>query len=198
MAARGLGRWQPLELGEVVRLFEDFTAPWWSCGGHALELALGRSWRAHDDIDVSVLREDASRLERAFEGWDVEIAADGVLSPWNGSVLRLDKNQNNLWCRRGTVQPWCLDITIADGNHESWIFRRDPTIRVGWEHAVLRSREGLPYLAPELQLLYKSKDVRPKDELDAKEVIPSLSPDQRERLRLLLEPDHPWRALLAP
>jgi hypothetical protein len=198
MAARGLGRWQPLELGEVVRLFEDFTAPWWICGGHALELALGRSWRAHDDIDVSVLREDASRLERAFEGWDVEIAADGVLSPWNGSVLRLDKNQNNLWCRRGTVQPWCLDITIADGNHESWIFRRDPTIRVGWEHAVLRSREGLPYLAPELQLLYKSKDVRPKDELDAKEVIPSLSPDQRERLRLLLEPDHPWRALLAP
>ena len=88
MAEAGLGRWQALELGEVVGLFEDFGAPWWICGGHALELALGRTWRIHDDIDVSVRREDASRLERTFEEWDVEIAADGVLSPWNGSVLR--------------------------------------------------------------------------------------------------------------
>jgi hypothetical protein len=198
MAEAGLGRWQALELWEVARVFEDFRAPWWICGGHALELSLGRTWRTHDDIDVSVFREDASRLERTFEGWDVEIAANGVLSPWNGSDLRAEENQNNLWCRKGTAQPWCLDITIADGNHESWVFRRDPTIRVPWEHAVLRGQGGLPYLAPELQLLYKSKDIRRKDELDAKEVIPSLSPDQRGRLQLLLAPDHPWRVLLAP
>jgi hypothetical protein len=198
MAAEELGRWQPLGLGDVVRLFEDFAAPWWICGGYALELALGRSWRTHEDIDVGVLREDASRLERVFEGWDVEIAAAGVLSPWNGSVLRAEDNQNNLWCRKGTAQPWCLDITIAEGNGECWIFRRDPTFRVSWEHAVLRSHEGLPYLAPELQLLYKSQDFRPKDDLDAEEVIPSLTPDQRDRLALLLAADHPWRALMAP
>jgi hypothetical protein len=197
MAAEGLGRWEPLQLGEVIHLFEDFMAPWWICGGHALELAVSRSWRTHDDMDVGVLREDASRLVGLFEDWDVEIAAAGVLSPWNGSVLRAEENQNNVWCRRAASQPWCLDITIADGSREYWVFRRDPNVKVSWEQAVLRTRDGVPYLAPELQLLYKSKKVRPKDDLDAREVIPSLAPDQRDRLHLLLAAGHPWQALVA-
>ena len=197
MAAEGLAQWEPLGCGDVVHPFEDFPAPWWICGGHALELALGRSWRSHDDMDVGVLRRDASRLVGLFDGWDVEIAAAGVLSPWNGSVLRADESQNNLWCRRAAAQPWCLDITIADGNREFWVFRRDPRIQVQWKHAVLRTPEGVPYLAPELQLLYKSRQSRRKDNLDAKEVIPSLEPDQRDRLHLLLAADHPWQALVA-
>lgn len=40
--------------------------------------------------------------------------------------------------------------------------------------AVLRSAAGIPYLAPELQLLYKSKGLRPKDDVDAAEVILSM------------------------
>jgi hypothetical protein len=52
------------------------------------------------------------------------------------------------------------------------------------------------YLAPELQLLYKSKDVRPKDQVDAEEVIPSLSDERAARLRGALAPDHAWQVLL--
>ena len=58
MADGSLGTWQPLALGEVVRLFMEFTARWWISGGHALELHLGRSWREHEDSDVGVLRQD--------------------------------------------------------------------------------------------------------------------------------------------
>ena len=195
-AAHELGRWEPLELGEVVQLFEDFPAPWWICGGRALELHLGRSWRAHDDIDVGVLREDASGLSQLLEGWDVEIAASGVLSPWAGSALRSEEGQNNLWCRRRPDQPWCLDVTIGEGTQGLWIFRRDPTIRVPWGEAILRTQEGVPYLAPELQLLYKSKDRRPKDDQDAREVIPVLTPGQRSQMRALLTVDHPWRVFM--
>jgi hypothetical protein len=65
-----------------------------------------------------------------------------------------------------------------------------------WETAVLRTRSGVPYLAPELQLLFKSKDLRPKDHADAERVIPVL--DDRERLFLAvhLVADHPWQRLL--
>ena len=61
----------------------------------------------------------------------------------------------------------------------------------------MRTEQGVPYLAPELQLLYKSKDIRPKDELDAAEVIPSLAADRRNRLHLLLREDHPWQGVVS-
>jgi hypothetical protein len=48
--------------------------------------------------------------------------------------------------------------------------------------------------ALELQLLYKSRDIRPKSEFDASEAIPDLTSDQRDWIRALLPQDHPWQA----
>ena len=196
MAVARSGQWKPLDIEEVVALFGHASARWWISGGYALELHQGYSWRAHDDIDVGVLRRDAPELTALLDGWDIEIAASGVLSPWRGSVPLAGRNQNNLWCRKRSDQPWGLDVTIGDGDQESWIFRRDPVIRVRWEEAILRTQDEVPYLAPELQLLYKSTDLRPKDDVDAREVIPSLTPEQRERIQMFLRQDHPWQALL--
>jgi hypothetical protein len=55
---------------------------------------------------------------------------------------------------------WCLDVTLAEGDSEAWVYRRDPRIRVPWPQAVLSTADGVPYLAPELQLLFKSKDAQ--------------------------------------
>ena len=195
MADGSLGAWQPLTLDQVVRLFTGYRARWWISGGHALELHLGRSWRAHEDSDVGVVRQDGAALRELLVGWDVHVAAAGRLTPWSGSTLRAEDSQNNLWCRESVGRPWCLDVTVGEGTGEFWVYRRDPTVRVRWDEAVLRSDDGIPYLAPELQLLFKSKDVRPKDDLDAREVIPELTGDRRRRLRDLLPVDHPWRAL---
>ena len=162
MATEALGRWEPLEFGDVVHLFEDFTAPWWICGGHALELALGRSWRTHGDMDVGVLRTDASRLVGLFQDWDLEVAAAGVLSPWNGSFLRAEENQNNVWCRRANGRPWCLDITLADGNREFWVFRRDPRIQVPWKQAVLRTARRRALSRPRAAAPLQIQAVPPK------------------------------------
>jgi hypothetical protein len=74
----------------------------------------------------------------------------------------------------------------------------DPTLRVPWEDAVLKSGRGIPYLAPELQLLFKSKNNRTKDDRDASEVIPALAAVRQRRLRDLLPHDHPWKVLLVP
>ncbi len=196
--ADDLGPWEPLDLREVTELFDGWPARWWISGGVALELHLGRSWRSHDDSDVSIVREDAPALRRLSVGWDIEVAASGNLTPWDESVPIAQAEQNNMWCRKSQDQPWCLDVTISDGNRECWIYRRDPTLRVPWADAVLLSERGVPYLAPELQLLFKSKDNRTKDDRDATEVIPVLGGDQRHRLRSLLPVDHPWQALLVP
>lgn len=53
----------------------------------------------------------------------------------------------------------------------------------------------VPYLAPEIQLLFKSTAVRPKDQLDAEEVVPRLAPDPRRWLAHHLGREHPWHHL---
>jgi hypothetical protein len=131
-------------------------------------------------------------------GWDIQVAASGTLTQWDGSVPVVQEEQNNLWCRKAQDQPWCLDVTISDGDRECWIYRRSPTLRVPWSEAVLFSWQGIPYLAPELQLLFKSKHNRTKDDRDATEAIPALNAEQQRWLGALLPGDHPWQALLAP
>ncbi len=44
---------------------------------------------------------------------------------------------------------------------------------------MLVTTDGVPYLAPELQMLFKSTAIRPKDDLDAAPVIPRLDPGRR-------------------
>ncbi len=187
------GPWKPLELDGVVLLFEGWPRRWWITGGVALELCLGRSWRSHKDSDVSVLRDDLGSLAELMVNWDLHVAAAGVLTQWDGTPLRAQESQDNIWCRRAPDQPWSLDITISEGDDEHWIYRRDPNLRVLWSDAVLRDEQGIPYLAPDLQLLFKSEDHREKDDRDFAEVLPDLEPEQRQRLVDCLAIDHPWR-----
>jgi hypothetical protein len=67
-------------------------------------------------------------------------------------------------------------------------------------HGVERRPFGLVrYLAPEIQLLYKAKAPRPKDEQVFARVAPRLARDARRWLREALAtayPAHPWRAAL--
>ncbi len=113
-----------------------------------------------------------------MDGWDFEVST------------------NNVWARRTTEDPWGLDLTIGEGDEEDWIYRRDPKVTLPWDRAVLYTPGGVPYLAPDLQLLFKSKDLRPKDDLDAAEVIPGLAPAQLQFLSDHLDSNHPWRGLL--
>lgn len=124
--------------------------------------------------------------------WELYVAAGGTLTRWRRELLAASSQQNNVWCRRGPSQPWALDVTIGDGSDTEWIFRRNPTVRAPWDVAVLRTAGGVPYLAPELQLLFKSKHVRAKDDVDARIAIPELTPQRRSWLRQLLPDGHPW------
>ena len=192
MVSSLLGPWQPMTLADAVAAFRNAPVRWWVCGGHALELYVGRTWRAHDDTDIGVLRGDLPRLRTVFVHWDIQVASEGVLSSWDGHEPRLDWRENNLWCRRGPRAPWSLDVTVGDGDTVHWIYRRDPSVQVPWAEALLYTHDGIPYLAPELQLLFKSSRPRPKDTIDATEVIPLLDAARRRRLAALLPPAHPW------
>lgn len=196
MAAPELGPWSPLAVGSVVEAFAGASFRWWVSGGHALDLHLQRSWRAHEDTDLGVVRRELADVYDFLSDWDVHIAAAGRLTPWRGEALAPDRHQNNLWCRVTATAPWALDVTIGDGTDEDWVYRRDPSVHAPWDVAVLRTADGIPYLAPELQLLYKSRGARAKDDVDAAEVIPCLDAARRTYLAGVLAPGHPWQHLL--
>jgi len=55
----------------------------------------------------------------------------------------------------------------------------------------------VPYLAPEVQLLFKNKSDRPKDEIDATTVIPELRPQRRTWLARRLPAEHARQTVVA-
>lgn len=196
MATPELGPWQPVTVGRLVEMLAPAPFRWWVSGGHALDLHLGRSWRSHADTDLGVCRDDLPALRPLLTGWDLHVAAAGRLRPWTGAPLVAARHEDNLWCRPGPEEPWALDVTIGEGTPERWAYRRDPTVTVPWADAVLLTVDGTPYLAPELQVLFKSVHRRPKDDVDAAEVIPALDARRQSFLAARLPPGHPWQALL--
>ncbi len=193
MSVPELGTWEPLGLEAAIEIFSAAPFRWWISGGLALELHLGHSWRSHEDSDVGVLRRDLDSVHQLLSSWDLHVAAAGRLTPWRGEPLDSTRHQNNIWCRRARDGPWVLDVTVGEGSDDNWIYRRDPSVKIPWNLAVLHTADGIPYLAPELQLLFKSKKPRPKDDIDATTVIPELDARRRNELSRLLKPDHPWQ-----
>lgn len=195
MTDNDLGPWLPLTVAAIGEELRTASFRWFIAGGHALELALGTSWRPHDDLDIGVCRKDLGTVFQHLHDWDLHVGAAGVLAPWEGQPLSEQRHENNIWARRSTADPWAFDITVGGGNDEVWWSRRDPSVRLPWAGAVAHE-SGIPYLAPHVQLLMKSTSARPKDDLDAEMVIPELQRGQREWLAGLLPPDHPWQRIL--
>lgn len=195
MDADNLGAWSPLPIEVAHELFRAAPFQWYIAGGHALELALGRTWRTHDDLDVGICRKDLGLLHQHLSDWDLHVAAGGVLAPWDGHPLSQDRDENNIWARRSAAHPWAFDVIVSGGDRDLWWSRRDPSIRLPWAEAIEYAADT-PYLAPHAQLLMKAKTIRPKDDLDAEAVIPVLRGPQRSWLAEHLPPDHAWHRIL--
>ncbi|MEO3867999.1 amino acid transporter [Nonomuraea sp. B12E4] len=186
-----------MPLASAVELFRQAAVPWWVSGGYAIELAVGRSYRDHGDLDVSLLRRDQLAVRRLLSAWDCHVADSGTLRPWPPDEA-LPETAYDIWVREHPGGPWRFQLMLDEADGADWIYRRDPRIRR--ELATLTIEEpGFHRLAPEVQLLYKSKGPRPKDEQDFTEVLPTLTEDQRHWLDTALQlthPTHPWRGPL--
>jgi len=70
---------------------------------------------------------------------------------------------------------------LADSAGDEWLFRRDPRMRRPLAITGCWSDAGLPYLASEIQLLYKATaSPRAKDEADVAQAPPHLAPERRQ------------------
>jgi hypothetical protein len=176
-------------------MFSGLESRWWVAGGFAIELAVGHPFRSHGDIDVLLLRRDQLVAQQVLAGWQWW-AADppGSLRPWaSGEVLPL--GVHDIWCRRGPDDPWRVQVMLDESRGQEWVSRRDPQVRRPISTLGMASGEGVPFLAPDVQLYYKAKAPRPKDEEDFDTVLPVLTDQQRRWLVDAIKQTygpHPW------
>jgi hypothetical protein len=194
--AADLGPWVPLVPEDAVELLSELGVRWWVAGGWAIDLLIGRQTREHHDLDVLVLRPDHGVVRSFLGTWDLH-AADppGTLRPWPVGEM-LPTAVHDIFCRRDPASPWSFQLMIDEVDGDDWLFRRDHALRRPLTSLAGRaSRPGLPVLAPEIQLLYKSRGLRDRDLADFESVLPHLTGDERSWLRdalLAVSPDHEW------
>jgi Aminoglycoside-2''-adenylyltransferase len=174
--------WNPLTVDQVAEQFSGRGVDWWIAGGLAIDLFLGWETRRHEDIDVEMFRSDRDALFDVFDGWDLHMVSEGSLRPWRPGE-DLDPPVFGIWGRPSPSAPWAVEVILADGDSETWRFRREPSITMPRRDLVRHTHAGVPFCTPEVQLLYKAKRARPKDDADLARCLHRL--DQPQKLWLL-------------
>jgi hypothetical protein len=177
----------------VARLLEGLDAPWFIAGGWAIDLFLERETRPHEDVEVAVLREDQWTVRRHLAGWEFVKVVSGRREPWREDE-RLEPPVHEVHAR-DPREPGELEVLLNESDGGVWRFRRDPRITRPLADIGDRSDLGIPYLRPELVILFKAKRPRGRDEADFRVVHASLSDHAKAWLREALgiaHPRHPW------
>ena len=188
--------WSPLSVEDTATLFRQAPFNWWIAGGIAIELAVGGPIRPHSDIDVLVLRQDHLLTREWLSEWDCWVAdPPGVLRQWQ-CEQPLDKSVHDIWCRQAMDDDWRVQIMLDESISDTWVSRRDPEVTASIDDITWKTESDICFLAPHIQLFYKAKHMREKDQIDFDAVIEADVPIDRTWLRSAISqcygPQHPW------
>jgi hypothetical protein len=185
-------------VGDVAALMEGYGHSWCLAGGWALDAFLGRVTREHADLEISILRQDQAYFRDYLAGWEFSKAVtnpegEGGWYSWpEGEFLERPLHQIRARRDRGRLRE--VEAFLNEGDATRWHSRRHEGLSRPLCEAWLDTPLRVPVVAPEIQLLYKAKYHRPKDDLDFNNVLPYLSVSQRQWLRAALEQYHPGDA----
>jgi hypothetical protein len=183
----------------VRSLLSDLTVPYWIAGGWAIDLAVGRVTRDHADVDIMLLERDEHALRTDLTQVGVElIGRDGQPGPWPAGrrllagpgpgprrlgrpigADRLVLHSENL--------PLPAEVLLASAVGAFWVYCRGARCVSRPLADVTRNRDGIPFLAPEVVLLFKSRSTSAKDQRDVETALPILNAEQRSWLQDTLE-----------
>lgn len=176
----------------MARLLRDVDAPWYVTAGWALDLFRGRQTRDHDDLEIAVPASGLAEIQQALSGCDLHAVGGGLAHPLTSETLA---EHHQTWVRERATGLWRLDIMREPWGRDTWVFRRDARIRLPRDRVIASTADGIPYARPEVALLYKAKNARPKDDDDLAGVLSLLDPGARRWLTGSLElvhPGHRW------
>jgi hypothetical protein len=184
---------------DAAAWFAGFPGTWAIAGGWAIELFVGHPVREHHDMDVSVARHDAGRVHDQLPGWELFFPSPGRFTPFPVGAVLPDE-QHQLWCRRSADGPWLTEVLFEDVRGDRLHYRRAPSWSVPLAEGILRTADGIPFIAPHVQLMFKANNLTQRDFVDVAAAAPHMSDAQRAFLADYCRkrnPAHPWLPLLA-
>ncbi|MCG1010756.1 hypothetical protein J4760_12070 [Salinicoccus sp. ID82-1] len=168
----------------VNEWMRGFEGCWCIAGGWAIDLYLDKQTRAHDDIEIMIFREDQQILKHHLNDWEICKVEEGELSTWGHEHLKLPIHELHA-THKATGQK--LEILLNEKDEENWIFRRDSRVTKPLNEIINFSINSLPYLKPEIVLLYKAKSIGSKDVHDFNEAVSVMDDDQKKWLKEALK-----------
>jgi hypothetical protein len=192
--------WEPWHPAVLAERLAGVGVPWCVAGGWAIDLFLGTPTRPHDDLEIAVPAARFPEVAARFPELEFYAVGGGTIVAATAETLR-DTHQT--WALDPAARVWRFDVFREphDGDADTWIYRRDDRIRRPYADVIHEDRAGdIPYLAPEIVLLFKAKSPREKDEADLRAVLPHLSKDRRRWLTEALKlayGEHPWRSAVS-
>ncbi|GAB3597354.1 hypothetical protein GCM10027446_25300 [Angustibacter peucedani] len=183
--------WRPSFVAERLG---GVRTPWYVAGGWALDLFRGEQTREHEDLEIACPAAGFAEIAGRFDEVDWYVVGAG--HRWPVSPVSLAFTHQTWACERGSGT-YRLDVFREPHDGEQWICRRDASIRRPYVELVRRTASGVPYLRPEVVLLFKAKAVREKDQRDLDGALPLLDDGACGWLRWALgraHPGHPWLA----
>jgi hypothetical protein len=125
--------------------------------------------------------------------------APGSLRRWQAGEF-LPVGIHDIWRYRPDSPAWQLQIMLQETAGETWFHRRYPQIG-GMRREFITRYQGRPCIRVEIQLLYKARSLRERDEIDFQACLPMLSPQARtwlqQSLAKMYPSGHPWINRLA-
>jgi hypothetical protein len=193
--------WHPLSPTDLAPDLFGLPLPWWIGGGWAIDLFVGGGTRPHADLDIVVLRRHApvilTDIAHRWRPFSTGRPTDSGLQPWQAAHdVGPESSTNSVWVARRDADTWAFELILADDDAGRWVFRRDrrigrPVAELGW-----LTEDGLLVLQPEVQLLFKARDIRPQDQHDFEVALPHLPAGRctwlADAIDLHLGPRHPW------
>ncbi|MDO8685319.1 MAG: GNAT family N-acetyltransferase [Clostridiales bacterium] len=202
---------------EANELLKNGSFDYAFCGGFAIELFLNRTIRKHGDIDVSAYWQDRDKIILFMQslGWDVYEMCGGGIAHHITDIKHQIKAKRNIFCFKNGCSLVKLspqdeaDMYYLDFDHsgqtkldfieflfnnrsaEAFLYARNKNIILSISKAIM-TRSGIPYLAPELILLYKSTDTeREGYQLDYDSAMTKMTAEQKGWLQAALKAMNP-------
>jgi hypothetical protein len=180
-------RWDAWTPADVAQRLAAVRAPWCVAAGWALDLLVGEITRDHDDIEIGVPATRFDEVVAALPDQKWDVVGDGRVWPYPEQLA----THFQTWLREPATGTYRLDVLREPHVDERWVCRRDRSITLPYAELIRRTGDGIPYVIPEVALLFKAKHLRDKDEADFARVLPALQSAQRSRLRGWLSRVHP-------
>lgn len=191
--ASGEWNWIAWTPHETARRLGDVNVSWCVTAGWAVDLFVGRQTRTHDDLEIAIPAAAWPAVRGQLAGLDFLVAGDDQLWPVDSPAFEA---HFQTWGRDASGV-FRLDVFRDPHDGETWICRRDPRLTRPYSTLIRTTPDGIPFMAPEVVLLFKAKHDRDKDRADLAVCLPAMSDAEKEWLAVAIEmvhPDHPWLA----